>query len=151
MNKKLNQVVKALIVVGMLIGAILMVYLTVKVASGEALALTATKEGKCLVVAFYCIALICFLAIEFIAWTLFKMMRSLDEDPFVKENVIALKRMGFAGLGIMGLGIVSMILRLVPIVVLVTLPIGICGLFSLVLSGVFERAVAYKQENDLTV
>ncbi|NCC69224.1 MAG: DUF2975 domain-containing protein, partial [Clostridia bacterium] len=28
---------------------------------------------------------------------------------------------------------------------------AMCGLFSLVLSGVFAQAVAYKQENDLTV
>ena len=29
--------------------------------------------------------------------------------------------------------------------------VALCGLFSLVLSRVFARAVAYKEENDLTV
>ena len=53
MNKKLNQVVKTLIVIGMLIGVALMAYLAIEVASGDTFALYATEVGQWLVVVFF--------------------------------------------------------------------------------------------------
>ena len=50
-----------------------------------------------------------------------------------------------------GMGLLTLLLHPVPLMVLSSLPVGMCGLFSFVLSGVFAKAVAYKQENDLTV
>ena len=38
-----------------------------------------------------------------------------------------------------------------PAVFIIILVFVIAGLFSKVLAGVFDKAVAYKQENDLTI
>ncbi len=97
------------------------------------------------------IASICFVGAEYIAYTLFCMMHTLGADPFVEKNVVALRRMGIVALGIAALGLSTLLLHPVPLAVVAALPVAMCGLFSLVLSGVFEKAVAYKRENDLTV
>lgn len=87
-----------------------------------------------------------------IIWDLRNMFHSvIKEDPFVRENVKSLKRMGCCAFVIA----VSMAVRLFFVVtpaalVLVTVFL-IAGLFSLVLSQVFDQAVTYKQENDLTI
>lgn len=59
--------------------------------------------------------------------------------------------MGFTALAVMVCGLLTIAFWPVPLAVLAALPIGMCGLFSLVLSDVFQRAVVFKQENDLTV
>ena len=97
------------------------------------------------------IASLCLLGAEYIAFTLFCMMNTLNSDPFVERNVLALRRMGIAALVIAVLGLSTMLLYAVPLAVIAALPVAMCGLFSLVLSRVFANAVAYKQENDLTV
>jgi len=78
-------------------------------------------------------------------------MRSVDCDPFVQKNVLALRYMGFTAIGISVCGLLTLFLHPVPLAVVAALPIGMCGLFSLVLSQVFDKAVRIKQENDLTV
>ena len=97
------------------------------------------------------IASLCLLGGEYIAFTLFCMMNTLNSDPFVERNVRALRRMGIVALIIAVLGLSTMLLYAVPLAVVAALPVAMCGLFSLVLSRVFAKAVAYKQENDLTV
>ena len=97
------------------------------------------------------IATLCILGGEYIAFTLFCMMNTLDRDPFVQKNVNALRRMGNVALIIALLGLSTLLLHPVWLAVIAALPVAMCGLFSLVLSRVFAQAVAYKQENDLTV
>ncbi len=46
------------------------------------------------------LGILCVLGAEYIAYTLFCMMRSLDGDPFIQKNVTALRRMGFTALAI---------------------------------------------------
>lgn len=75
----------------------------------------------------------------------------LREDCFVKGNVKSLEKMGnysfcIALFTVFRLGIIFTMASLVVIAVFV-----IAGLFSKVLSGVFEEAVTYKLENDLTI
>ncbi len=75
----------------------------------------------------------------------------MNQNPFVHENVKSLKRMGICAFIIS----ISMAVRLIFVItpsalVLVTVFL-IAGLFSLVLSQVFDQAVIYKQENDLTI
>jgi hypothetical protein len=79
------------------------------------------------------------------------MMNTLERDPFVQKNVNALKRMGAVALVIALLGLSTLLLHPVPLAVIAAAPVAMCGLFSIVLSRVFAQAVAYKQENDLTV
>jgi len=97
------------------------------------------------------IASLCIIGGEYIAFTLFCMMTTLEKDPFVQKNVDSLRRMGLTALVVALLGLSTMLLEPVPLAVIAAIPVAMCGLFSLVLSRVFAKAVAYKQENDLTV
>lgn len=93
-----------------------------------------------------------FAGAEYIGITLLVMVLSLGTDPFVKQNVVRLRAMGFVALGIQT---AILLLLLMPYNSLLFqaagLGIGLCGLLSLVMAELFDRAVAYKQENDLTV
>ena len=75
----------------------------------------------------------------------------LDEDCFVRENVVSLRRMGTYSFCIAALTCCRLFLYLTPAVVIVILVFVIAGLFSQVLSRVFDTAVSYKLENDLTI
>ena len=98
----LNKLVTVLIVLGMLLGV---GGLVVVVVNFPYAARVLAGEGK---PAFYAylsgvLAMLCIFGCEYIAWTLFRMMRSLSRDPFVPENVSAFQRMGFTALDAAGL------------------------------------------------
>ena len=69
----------------------------------------------------------------------------------MEENVVSLKRMGNYSFLISLVTLGRMTMYLTPAVLIVILVFLIAGLFSKVLSKVFERAIAYKLENDLTI
>lgn len=146
-----NRFVQACIVIGMLAG----IALIVDIYAIEMPMVTDffAREGKpeSFAVLSGIISTLCILGGEYIAFTLFCMMNTLDRDPFVQANVNALKRMGTVALAIAVLGLSTMLLHPVPLAVIAAAPVAMCGLFSIVLSRVFAQAVAYKQENDLTV
>ncbi|MFT4143986.1 MAG: DUF2975 domain-containing protein [Mobilitalea sp.] len=75
----------------------------------------------------------------------------LKGDPFVNENVISLKRMGMCSFIISLSMAVRLIFVVTPAALVLVAVFLIAGLFSLVLSLVFEQAVIYKEENDLTI
>jgi len=81
-----------------------------------------------------------------------KMFRTvINEDPFIRENVNSLKKMGiyaFIIAAIMGIKLIFAVTFATLVLILVFI---IAGLFSLVLSQVFDQAVTYKLENDLTI
>ena len=146
-----NRLVQGCIVIGMLAGIALIV--DIYVIEMPLVTDFFAREGK---PAYYAmlsgvISTLCILGGEYIAFTLFCMMNTLERDPFVQENVNALKRMGFVALLIALAGLSTLLLHPVPLAVIAALPVAMCGLFSIVLSRVFAQAVAYKQENDLTV
>ncbi len=81
-----------------------------------------------------------------------KMLQTvLNDDCFVNENVISLKRMGTYSFLIVVVTCCRLFLYLTPAVLVVIITFLIAGLFSKVLASVFEKAIAYKQENDLTI
>jgi hypothetical protein len=82
---------------------------------------------------------------------LVKMLKTAQGDPFVQKNVAALRRMGFAALAESALFFVKTVIFFTPMTAVSGLVLLMCGLFSLVLAGVFGKAVLYKQENDLTI
>ena len=147
----LNRFVQVCIVLGMLagIGLIVHIYVYEMPIVSDFFRL----EGKpaSFAVISGVIATLCILGGEYIAFTLFRMMCTLDRDPFVQKNADALRKMGLMALTVAVLGLSTMLLHPVPLAVIAALPVAMCGLFSLVLSRVFAQAVAYKQENDLTV
>lgn len=75
----------------------------------------------------------------------------LKEDAFVEENAKSLKMMGKSGFMIALLSVARLPLSLTPATVVIILVFSIAGLFSIVLCQVFEKAIQYKLENDLTI
>ena len=87
-----------------------------------------------------------------IIYELRKMFRSvLADDCFVIGNVVSLRRMGNYSFGIAAVTVARAVGYLTPATWVVFLVFMIAGLFSKVLAQVFDKAVAYKQENDLTI
>ncbi len=80
---------------------------------------------------------------------IFKTM--LNGNCFIMENVKSLRKMGTYSFFIAVITCCRLFLYLTPAVLIVILVFVIAGLFSKVLSQVFEKAVTYKQENDLTI
>ncbi len=75
----------------------------------------------------------------------------LEDNCFIRENVVSLRRMGTYSFLIALTTACRIFLYLTPAVVVVILVFVIAGLFSKVLAQVFDRAVSYKLENDLTI
>ena len=73
----------------------------------------------------------------------------LNGDCFIRENVQSLKRMGICSFCIAAVTALRLFLYLTPAVLITVLVFVIAGLFSL--SRVFDAAVTYKLENDLTI
>ena len=75
----------------------------------------------------------------------------LEKDCFVHENVESLKKMGKWSFFIVLMSIVRSFVYLTMAMAVIILVFTIAGLFSMVLAFVFEEAVGFKEENDLTV
>lgn len=81
-----------------------------------------------------------------------KMFRTvLAENCFVPENVVSLRRMGDISFFIAAMSAVRCVVYLTIAMLVVILVFIIAGMFSKVLAYVFEEAVRYKEENDLTI
>ena len=81
-----------------------------------------------------------------------KMFRTvLEENCFVRENVRSLNRMSVYAAFIAVMSVVRMLVYATLAMCVVILVFVIAGLFSRVLAMVFEQAVTYKEENDLTI
>lgn len=81
-----------------------------------------------------------------------KMFKSvLADNCFIPENVTSLRKMGTYSFFIAAITCCRLFLYLTPAVLVVILVFVIAGLFSKVLSQVFDAAVTYKLENDLTI
>ena len=75
----------------------------------------------------------------------------LAEDCCVQQHVVSLRRMGYLGLAIALVTAVRLAVIFTPATVVIIVVFFIAALFSFVLSQVFDRAVKYKEENDLTI
>ena len=75
----------------------------------------------------------------------------LNEDCFVMENVVSLRKMGNWSFFIALMSVVRSIVYMTVAMLVIILVFVIAGLFSKVLALVFEEAVRYKEENDLTI
>jgi len=151
-NKMLNRVVKTLLVVGMGAGLAVSVFI-LGLMAGAVDALAMERYGSHLLTVFaLALGILFVLGALHIGVTLYRMMCSLDGDPFVEKNVRALRRMGITALL---MELCCLLLLFMPantiFAQLIGAMVALCGLFSLVLSEVFAAAVAHKQELDLTV
>jgi len=75
----------------------------------------------------------------------------LKEDCFVRENVVSLNKMGKWSFFIVLMSVVRTVVYLTVAMLVVILVFTIAGIFSMVLAFVFEEAIKYKEENDLTI
>ena len=75
----------------------------------------------------------------------------LTENPFVMENAGSLRKMGKCSFMTAFLSIVRLRVSLTPATAVIIIVFTVAGLFSIVLCQVFEKAVQYKLENDLTI
>ena len=73
----------------------------------------------------------------------------LADDAFVMENAASLKRMGKCSFLI--LSVLRLFVAFTPATAVIIIVFSIAGLFCFVLCLVFEQAIRYKQENDLTI
>lgn len=81
-----------------------------------------------------------------------KLFRSvINDDCFIMENVESLRRMGTYSFLIAAITSLRLFLYITPSILIIVLVFIIAGLFSKVLSRVFDKAVTYKLENDLTI
>lgn len=105
---------------------------------------------------YYWEELVLFVASGILAILIIKELRRmiktvLVDDCFVFENVESLRKMGNYSFLISLMSCGRACLYLTPAVGVVFLVFIVAGLFSKVLAQVFDRAVTYKQENDLTI
>ena len=83
---------------------------------------------------------------------LLRMMRTVIEDScFVYGNVESLHKMAMMSIGIVIMFIFKLFFVPTPATGIIILVFFIAALFSQVLADVFEKAVNYKEENDLTI
>ncbi len=87
-----------------------------------------------------------------ILWELRNLFRTvIQENPFINKNVKSLRWMGIYSFAISALMLIRQIFIITPAGLVLVAVFLIAGLFSLVLSQVFDQAVTYKLENDLTI
>lgn len=95
--------------------------------------------------------LVCGVGALWILAELILVMKTLKHDPFVVRNAKAFSRMAIAAEALAVLFGVKTAFFFTPMTLACCIVLLLCGLFAAVLSGVFRRAIEYKQENDLTI
>lgn len=75
----------------------------------------------------------------------------INDDCFIRENVVSLEKMSIYSFFIAVITACRLFIYRTPAVFIIILVFVIAGLFSKVLAGVFDKAVTYKIENDLTI
>lgn len=87
-----------------------------------------------------------------IVWELRKMFKTvIADDWFVRNNVTSLKKMSIYSVGIVFFMAVKCLFNITLATMAIMMVFIIAGLFSRVLAQVFDKAVTYKLENDLTI
>lgn len=87
-----------------------------------------------------------------VIYELRKMFRSvINDNCFIRENVRSLEKMSIYSFFIAVVMACRLFIYITPSVLVIILVFVIAGLFSKVLAQVFDKAVNYKLENDLTI
>ncbi len=88
----------------------------------------------------------------YILYNLKMMFRTLlGANPFVAENVHSLKKIALSSAAIALVYIIKAILLFSWAAVIIAIVFSVGYLFSMTLKNIFEQAIEYKQENDLTI
>ena len=158
MDNRLNCFVKAILDVCFYIGILVVVTVPITLRQGilKSRELMGDTLGHYPIEEYYGYAvgsiMICGVAVLLILFELRKMMRTVIEDNcFVESNVKSLYHMGTYAFVITIVKLLRCFVYLTPGAVVIAGVFFFAGLFSKVLARVFDRAVSYKQENDLTI
>ncbi len=88
----------------------------------------------------------------YIIFQLIKIMDTIsNKNPFIKKNVDCLKKIAFTSFIISLCFAILMILRASIFTFAISYTFFIAGLSFLVFSGIIDKGITYKDENDLTV
>jgi hypothetical protein len=79
------------------------------------------------------------------------MLRSIPRGPFIMRNVLALKRVGFIFLALGAEFFVKCFFYATFLTMLGCVIFLLGGMFAFTLANLFRQAVAYREENDLTI
>ena len=79
------------------------------------------------------------------------LLRSMADNPFVPTTCAALRRIGLAALLCTGLLLLKAVWGFTPLTMISCFVMLIGALFCYTLAALFEQAVAYKQDVDLTI
>ncbi len=94
----------------------------------------------------------CGLAALFVEYNLKKIFRTLvNKDPFVQENVKSLKIMGYSMIVVTAFLLAKVFFLNSIMTMLGCLGSALLTVFCFVLADVFQQAVYYKQDNELTI
>lgn len=74
-----------------------------------------------------------------------------NSNPFIRENVTSLKKMGVYAFSVGGIYLFKIFFLNSFMTIIVVFIFFIAGIFCLVLSDLFNQAILYKEENDLTI
>lgn len=104
----------------------------------------------------YIESLIIYLALGIAAAVILRELRKMfqtviKKDCFVRANVVSLDKMFKWSFVIVIMAIARNVVYVTPAMLVVIVVFAIAGLFSKVLSFVFDEAVGYKEENDFTI
>lgn len=158
MNNGLNKIVKLILDISFYIGLILeiMVPFGLKYAVLLIISFLGETTEYAQILDHYPYAIISIMLVGAaslaILYELRKMMKTvIADDCFVEQNVTSLYRMGTYAFMVTGLKLLRCFVYLTPAALVVAGVFLFAGLLSKVLARVFDRAVRYKQENDLTI
>ncbi len=87
----------------------------------------------------------------YMLYNLKNIFKTIDSDPFVSENIKALLNMGRISLVIFAAYVIKIFFIPTLATVIIIAVFGMAGLFCLTLKDLFEKAVQYKQDNDMTI
>ena len=86
-----------------------------------------------------------------IVWEMIAMLRSIPSGPFILRNVRALRRIGVVLLALAALFFSKCVLYVTMLTMACGFMFALCALFAFTLANLFRQAVAFKEENDLTI
>ena len=158
MDSRLNNFVKAILDLCFYFGLVIIVTIPFFLKQAVNLAVYALGESTeySAINDHYAYALVSIMiagiAALLILYELRKMMKTVtDDDCFVDANVKSLYRMGTYAFIITAIKLLRCFVYFTPAAVVIAGVFLFAGLFSKVLARVFDKAVRYKQENDLTI
>ena len=89
---------------------------------------------------------------EILLWQVRKLLLHVQNDrPFIQENVTLLRRIGFLCLAFCILYIPALFLIWSVFAVVVLFIFGLVSCIAFILSALFQKAILYKEENDMTI